>query len=97
MENDVVVASDGGLYDCRPHYRGKSASVPGLITKPAPPTPWSSAPPIRLNLRFLVIKQTQNTERFTINLRDVNEHNPVFDTKADDPDLVANGRHGGTC
>ena len=89
-ENDVVVASHG-VFRIADRTMGKISISAGLdyetsasytLVIQATDTVESAVPGDQADT---------NTERFTINLRDVNEHNPVFDTKADDPDLVANG------
>ena len=89
-ENDMVVASDG-VFTIADRTIGKISISAGLDYE----TSASYTLVIRATdtVESMVPGDTAdtNTERFTINLRDVNEHNPVFDTKADDPDLVANG------
>ena len=89
-ENDMVVASDG-VFTIADRTIGKISISAGLdyetsasytLVIQATDTVESAVPGDTADT---------NTARFTINLRDVNEHNPVFDTKADDPDLVADG------
>ena len=87
-ENDMVVASDG-VFTIADRTIGKISISAGLDYE----TSASYTLVIRATdtVESAVPGDTAdtNTARFTINLRDVNEHNPVFFTKDDDPDLVA--------
>ena len=89
-ENDVVVASDG-VFTIADRTIGKISISAGLDYETS--ASYTLVIQATDTVESMVPGDTAdtNTARFTINLRDVNEHNPVFDTKADDPDLVANG------
>ena len=89
-ENDVVVASDG-VFRIADRTIGKISISAGLDYETS--ASYTLVIQATDTVESMVPGDTAdtNTERFTINLRDVNEHNPVFFTKADDPDLVANG------
>ena len=89
-ENDMVVASDG-VFRIADRTIGKISISAGLDYETS--ASYTLVIQATDTVESMVPGDTAdtNTERFTINLRDVNEHNPVFFTKADDPDLVANG------
>ena len=89
-ENDVVVASDG-VFTIADRTIGKISISAGLDYETSASYTLVIRATDTVESGVLGDQADTNTARFTINLRDVNEHNPVFDTKADDPDLVANG------
>ena len=89
-ENDMVVASDG-VFTIADRTIGKISISAGLDYETSASYTLVIRATDTVESGVLGDTADTNTERFTINLRDVNEHNPVFDTKADDPALSAHG------
>ena len=89
-ENDMVVASDG-VFTIADRTMGVISISAGLDYETSASYTLVIRATDTVESGVLGDTADTNTERFTINLRDVNEHNPVFDTKADDPALSAHG------